>query len=684
MKTLSPSVTGRLRRGSLPLLLGAAALGGAPAAATAEPTPPTKSATFTDAGCLSSWTVPVGVTAVHVKAIGEAGGGAGGAGAIVDGDLAVTPGTVLKACVDVGGGAGGLGRGGWQNGSDGGGWSGVRTNAGDALVVAAGGGGSGGDGPNGGGGGAASMPGGIAGSGGRASNGNAGGGVGAISLGGGLGGSNSDYPGGAGGTGLPLTGGAGGDGDSTRSGSGGGGGGGGYNGGGGGAGGSAQGGGMGQYGGGGGGGASWCAVEVAGCTGLLNANVAPRVTLTWELPRADMQLAASPSAQRPGGSLALVTTFGTVPAGGTVSFSVDGTPVPGCQTMAVLSAYVTCYTSAPVATGAHGATATYSGDDDWAPTVKETTFDVVQPELRLTSTTLDFGALAIGATAPAQSVTASNDTPVRVVIGTLPGFAPRGGATPRVGPFGGVRITGEDAASFAIVANDCDGAMLKNGSSCTVTVAFTAARAGAHSAALRFDSDAPGSPHTVALAGAGIAPEQPREEPRGEERPPTTTPPTTDPGTQNPPVSPTAPRAVGSLSSRGGSVAVKPNGLVSVPLVCRGDDVCTVSGTLTLTAGTLGRGARASAAARTTVLARFKGVTVRSGSVRTLRLKLPKSFVRAAQRAGKTKVRATLTITTRQSDGTTTSVRRQLTLTLPRAAKPAPKPTPAQRPSFTG
>ena len=686
MNTLAPSVTGRLRRGSLPLLLGAVALGSAPAAATADPTPPTKTVTFTDAGCFSSWTVPVGVTSVHVKAIGEAGGGNGGAGAIVDGDLAVTAGTVLKACVDVGGGAGGRGSGGWYDGNDGGGWSGIRTVAGDALIVAAGGGGSGGDGSNGGGGGAAGTPDSAAGKGGDASNGNARGGAGASIFGSGLGGGNSDYVGGAGGNGLPLAGGAGGNGDGDRSGSGGGGGGGGYNGGGGGAGGSAQGGGVGQYGGGGGGGVSYCATAVADCAGVLNANVPPKVALTWELPSADMQLDASPSAQRPGGSLALSAVFGTVPAGGTVSFTVDDTPVAGCQAMPVLGAYVTCYTRAPMATGPHGATATYSGDEDWAATTDATTVDVVEPVLSLSATTLDFGAVAIGATAPTQSVTASNDTPVRVVVGTPPGFAPRAGATPRASAFGGVTVTGEDAASFAIVANDCEGAMLKNGGSCTVALAFTPARAGAHSAALRFVSDAAGSPHTVGLTGFGASPEQPREEPRT----PTTPPTTTDPGTSNPPVTPPAPgpSAVGSLAPRGTTVTVAANGSVTVPLVCRGDTVCKVSGTLTLSAGALGRGARASAAAKTTVLARFNGVTIRSGSVRTLRLQLPKSFVRAARKAGKTKVRATLTITTRQGDGSATTVRRQLTLTLPRAAKPAPKPAAkpqgAKRPSFTG
>src|SRR5262249_52353275 len=136
-------------------------------------------------------------------------------------------------------------------------------------------------------------------------------------------------------------------------------------------------------------------------------------------------------------------------------------------------------------------------------------------------------------------------------------------------------------------------------------------------------------------------------------------------------------------------VRVFESGAVSLPLACPDGQTCMVSGELTFSTGALRVGAaRASAASKTQLLARFRGVRVSGGRVGSLRLRLPRSFVKAAQRAGVRTVRATLVLRTTFGNGRTISRRQQISLTIPRARaaqrRAAPKPArkPAQRPSF--
>jgi hypothetical protein len=128
---------------------------------------------FSFTGGEQTFTVPAGVTTVHVDAIGGYGGdanGAGGAPARVTGDLAVTPGETLY--VEVAGDGSSTGAGGFNGGATGagggGGASDVRTSPRSAglspdtrVLVAAGGGGSAsnGEATEGGGGGAAGQKG---------------------------------------------------------------------------------------------------------------------------------------------------------------------------------------------------------------------------------------------------------------------------------------------------------------------------------------------------------------------------------------------------------------------------------------------------------------------------------------------------------------------------------------------
>jgi hypothetical protein len=113
-------------------------------------------------GAMQTYTVPCGVTTLHIECYGAQGGsgsvggnsapgGLGGYGAMTSGDLAVTPGQVLNIFV---GGAGatptagfnGGGSGGTQNAGGGGGATDIRyptTAVADRLIVAGGGGGGG-------------------------------------------------------------------------------------------------------------------------------------------------------------------------------------------------------------------------------------------------------------------------------------------------------------------------------------------------------------------------------------------------------------------------------------------------------------------------------------------------------------------------------------------------------------
>ena len=117
---------------------------------------------FFSTGADQTFTVPAGVTSLHVKAWGAGGGGSsggagytfandGGGGGFASGILAVTPGDLLTVIVGRGGKGsdhagsaygGGTGAGGYQGGGGGGGRSSVRlVNGAEVITAGAGGGG---------------------------------------------------------------------------------------------------------------------------------------------------------------------------------------------------------------------------------------------------------------------------------------------------------------------------------------------------------------------------------------------------------------------------------------------------------------------------------------------------------------------------------------------------------------
>jgi trimeric autotransporter adhesin len=100
--------------------------------------------TFNYSGTIANYTVPAGVTFIRVLTKGASGGGNGfgGSGAIIQGDITVTPGQVLKVLVGQSGGTG-VESGFPNRRGGGGGGSFVTTIANAPLVIAGGGGGAG-------------------------------------------------------------------------------------------------------------------------------------------------------------------------------------------------------------------------------------------------------------------------------------------------------------------------------------------------------------------------------------------------------------------------------------------------------------------------------------------------------------------------------------------------------------
>ncbi|WP_238007401.1 hypothetical protein KZZ52_02190 [Dactylosporangium sp. AC04546] len=139
-----------MRRRNILAIAGAAVTLAAAPAAFAQPMPqapqaPPGPSTLSAIGSEQQFTVPPGITSLHVKLVGAPGGspadgtftsGNGGNGGAVEADLAVTPGQVLYVLV---GGDGGVEAGGFNGGGDGG----VRTvNTGTQYGKGGGGGGA--------------------------------------------------------------------------------------------------------------------------------------------------------------------------------------------------------------------------------------------------------------------------------------------------------------------------------------------------------------------------------------------------------------------------------------------------------------------------------------------------------------------------------------------------------------
>lgn len=143
------------------------------------------------------------------------------------------------------------------------------------------------------------------------------------------------------------------------------------------------------------------------------------------------------------------------------------------------------FTFAVTHTGAYGDTVINTAEFSH-PTgggMAAATFTVVgPPQVSLAPTELDFGAQLIFAASPPQTVTLTNtgESPLTIL---------------------------SFASSAAFPHTHTCPAALSPGETCAVAVSFQPPTTGAHTGILTLTTDAPGSPHTVALSGIGVAPE---------------------------------------------------------------------------------------------------------------------------------------------------------------------------------
>jgi len=104
----------------------------------------------------------------------------------------------------------------------------------------------------------------------------------------------------------------------------------------------------------------------------------------------------------------------------------------------------------------------------------------------LSPTSLAFGNQTVGTTSTAQTATLSNSGNAAMSITS-------------------VALTGANASDF-VQTNTC-GSSVAAGSSCTISVTFTASVIGAEAASVSITDNASGSPQSVSLSGAGINPQ---------------------------------------------------------------------------------------------------------------------------------------------------------------------------------
>ncbi|MGH9411126.1 MAG: choice-of-anchor D domain-containing protein, partial [Vicinamibacterales bacterium] len=108
------------------------------------------------------------------------------------------------------------------------------------------------------------------------------------------------------------------------------------------------------------------------------------------------------------------------------------------------------------------------------------------PAFYTTPGQLDFGSQSVGSTSPTRGFVLTNS----------------GGGTLRINSLG---LSGGQASDFTIASTDCVGTDLAPNATCHVNVVFRPSASGARSAALVVTDTAIGSPHSVPLAGNGLA-----------------------------------------------------------------------------------------------------------------------------------------------------------------------------------
>jgi hypothetical protein len=107
----------------------------------------------------------------------------------------------------------------------------------------------------------------------------------------------------------------------------------------------------------------------------------------------------------------------------------------------------------------------------------------VAPAVGLSTTSLSFGTQPVAITSAAETVSLTNTGSAALSISNL-------------------AVVGANLGDFVEIADTCRGSVAAGGS-CTIGVTFTPSAGGERTAALSITDNAPGSPQTVSLSGAG-------------------------------------------------------------------------------------------------------------------------------------------------------------------------------------
>ncbi len=224
---------------------------------------------------------------------------------------------------------------------------------------------------------------------------------------------------------------------------------------------------------------------------LTGTGVAPAISLTpTSLTYGSQGIGTTSTAQTitvtNNGTAALHVTSVTFTGTNAGDFAKSADTCTGAS-VAALAACSVSVTFSPTATGARSATISFA--DDVVPSPQTVALSgtgvTVAPGISFNNPTLTFANQGVGTTSAAQTVIVTNN----------------GNASLHVTS---VTFTGTNAGDFAKSADTCTGATVAVNATCTVSVTFSPTASGSRTASLSFADDAPSSPQTVALTGAGM------------------------------------------------------------------------------------------------------------------------------------------------------------------------------------
>jgi YVTN family beta-propeller protein len=212
-------------------------------------------------------------------------------------------------------------------------------------------------------------------------------------------------------------------------------------------------------------------------------------------PEADFSVTSAP----PGSATTFDASASTVGVGTIVSYDWDFGDGDSATTTTPTTSHIYAnagsYTAAVTETDSAGTsvdTFTYTGQTASRvgnPLARSTrTVHIATgpaPAVTLSAGKLDFGTIATGTHSVPQTLSLTNtgDGALEIAGSTLSG-----------------------STDFALADDTCSGRTVAAGASCSASVTFTPTASGPRQAVLAFADDASGSPHTVALTGAGFAP----------------------------------------------------------------------------------------------------------------------------------------------------------------------------------